>query len=572
MGKTDSLWWQTGVLYQIYPRSFQDDNGDGVGDLAGILNKLDYLSDTLGVDAMWLSPFYPSPMADFGYDVSNYTDVHPMFGDLATFDRLVAEAHRRGLRVVIDYVPNHTSDRHPWFLESRSSRDNPKRDWYIWRDPKPDGALPNNWLSLFGGPAWGWDEETRQYYLHSFLKEQPDLNWRNPEVKAAMLDVLRFWLARGVDGFRIDVAHFIMKDPELRDNPLNPYPVAMQRPLGEYDTQLHVHSVGHPDVHQVFREIRAVLNSFSDPCPRFCVGEIHEFDWSIWTSFYGDQLDELHMPFNFQFLVVPWKGTSIRSMVDGLEAHLPHGAWPNYVLGNHDESRIASRLGRAQVRVAMMLLLTLRGTPTLYYGDELSMVDVDIPHELLQDPWGLRVPGFGRDPGRTPMQWSSDPNAGFAPATTRFCWLPLAPDCDEVNVAQQIYDPRSMLTLTRRLLSLRRATPALHMGSYRGLDATDDACLIFVRELADEDLPSTTPADPMNHESDPCPIPSPVPDAQAPRRFLVALNLTGEAQQVATELEGGGRILLSTHLDREGAVGLARFALRENEGLIIAVE
>src|SRR5579859_791137 len=274
MATNEPLWWQRGIIYQIYPRSFQDSNGDGIGDLTGIEQRLDYLSEVLNVDAIWLSPIYPSPMADFGYDVSNYVDIHPLFGTLQTFDRLVAEAHRRDIRVLIDFVPNHSSDQHPWFQESRSSRDNPKRDWYYWADPKPDGSPPNNWLAFFGGRAWEWDEATGQYYLHSFLKEQPDLNWRNPEVKQAMLDVLRFWLERGVDGFRIDVAHLIMKDPQMRDNPPNPGAARHGDPWRDFETQLHVYSKGHADIHEAFRAIRSVLDDYSKERPRMAVGEI----------------------------------------------------------------------------------------------------------------------------------------------------------------------------------------------------------------------------------------------------------------------------------------------------------
>jgi glycosidase len=405
MTRIQPLWWQRGIIYQIYPRSFQDVNGDGTGDLAGIIRRLDYLSDTLGVDAIWLSPFYPSPMADFGYDVSNYVDVHPVFGDLPIFDRLVDEAHRRGLAVIIDFVPNHSSDQHPWFLESRSSRDNPRRDWYVWADAEPDGSPPNNWLSVFGGGAWEWDEATGQYYLHSFLKEQPDLNWRNPEVKQAMLDVLRFWLDRGVDGFRIDVAHLIMKDPELRDNPPNPNPPAPGAPFREYDTQLHLYDKGHADVHAAFRDIRKLLDEYSVERPRMAVGEIHEFDWPVWAGYYGEKLDELHLPFNFALIFGAWTAASVRAIVDGLEAALPAGAWPDYVLGNHDVHRIATRVGPQQARLAMMLLLTLRGTPTLYYGDEIGMQDVEVPPDMVQDPFEKNVPGLGlgRDPERTPM-------------------------------------------------------------------------------------------------------------------------------------------------------------------------
>ena len=536
-----ALWWQKGVVYQIYPRSFMDSNGDGIGDLDGITSRLDHLA-ALGVDAIWLSPFYKSPMADFGYDVADYCDVDPMFGDLAAFDRLLAAAHDRDLRVIIDYVPNHTSEQHPWFQESRSSRDNPKRDWYVWRDPRPDGSPPNNWLAVFGGRAWEYDPHTGQYYLHSFLKEQPDLNWRNPAVKAAMFDVLRFWLDRGVDGFRIDVAHLIMKDPALRDNP-PAEPSHTFKPMGDFGSQLHIHDRGHPDVHGIFRELRALLDSYSVGRPRYAVGEIHIFDWDEWAAYYGTDLDELHMPFNFALIALPWKADAVRAMVDGVEtalAKLPPVAWPNYVLGNHDEHRIASRIGRAAARVAMMLLLTLRGTPTLYYGDEIGMQDVPIPPEREQDPWGKNMPGIGvgRDPERTPMQWEPAPNAGFAPPGVE-PWLPLAEDYTMVNVAVQRDDPRSMLSLTRGLLALRRATPALHVGRYRPVEGMPPGCFVYLRESGDQ-------------------------------RRLIALNFTDQAQKL--HLSGRGAILISTHMDREGPVDLAALELRGDEGCVIALE
>ncbi len=534
---SDYLWWQTGVIYQIYPRSFRDTNGNGVGDLRGILEKLDYVSETLGVDALWLSPFYPSPMADFGYDVADYTDVDPLFGDLDTFDQLLAQAHQRGLKLIIDLVPNHSSDQHPWFIASRSSRDNPKRDWYIWADPAPDGGPPNNWLSVFGGSAWEWDEKTGQYYLHSFLKEQPDLNWRNPAVQDAMFDVVRFWLGRGVDGFRIDVAHYIMKDPALRDNPLNPTPAkSIHRPLGHYDSQLHLYDKNHPDAHTVYRAFRQVLDEYSQERPRMSVGEIHIFDWPEWASYYGKNLDELHMPFNFMLLNVPWEAGAVRRVVDGLEAALPPGAWPNYVLGNHDESRLTSRYGRAPARVAAMLLLTLRGTPTLYYGDEIGMTDVDVPLEQQKDPFGLRVPGLGRDPCRTPMQWSATSNAGFSPPDTSELWLPLAPDYRTINVAHQLEDPTSILNLYRRLLALRKTTPALQRGDYRPLDGMPETCYVFERRAGAE-------------------------------RILVALNFSGQDQNLPWS---EGRVVLSTHLDRAGEKLQGVLALRGHEGLIIA--
>lgn len=538
---TSSLWWQTGVVYQIYPRSFQDANGDGIGDLAGILQRLDYLSDTLGVDAIWLSPFYPSPMADFGYDVSDYKNIDPIFGSLEDFDRLVAEAHRRNLHVIIDFVPNHTSDQHPWFLESRSSRHNPRRDWYFWRDPKPDGSPPNNWLSLFGGKAWEYDEKTQQYYLHLFLKEQPDLNWRNPEVKAAMLDVLRFWLERGVDGFRLDVAHFIMKDPELRDNPPNPDITKADLIIGEYSTQLHIHDIAHPDVHKVFREIRQLLDAYSQDQPRFSVGEIHLFDWKEWAKYYGEHLDELHMPFNFAFIhKTPWQPKAIRAEVEAIEAALPPGAWPNYVMGNHDEQRLASRYGKEQVRVAAMLLLTLRGTPTLYQGDELGMESVEIPPEKQKDPFGLRVPGFGRDPCRTPMQWTPAENAGFSPPGVE-TWLPLSPKYKEENVEVELRDPTSVLNLYRKLLALRRATPALNRGSYRSIGETIDECFSFLREAGGQS-------------------------------YLITLNFSDNETHPLTGLAGKGKICLSTGLDRSGSISLDMLSLRPHEGLIIELK
>jgi alpha-glucosidase len=543
------LWWQTGVIYQIYPRSFQDSNGDGVGDLAGIIQRLDYLSDTLGVDAIWLSPFYPSPMADFGYDVSNYTGVDPIFGTLADFDRLVVEAHRRNLRVIIDFVPNHTSDQHPWFLESRASRDNPKRDWYVWHDPSPRsreegrvGALPNNWQSCFGGPAWEWDEKTGQYYLHSFLKEQPDLNWRNPEVKQAMFDVVRFWLERGVDGFRIDVAHYIMKDPEFRDNPYRTdIDIEEYRKKDHlYVAQIHLHDKGHPDVHTVYREFRQLLDAYSVERPRYSVGEIHIDDWNAWASYYGANLDELHMPFNFNLMRAPWSPRSLRHVVDGLEAAIPPGAWPNYVLGNHDEPRIATKYGQEYVRIAAMLLLTLRGTPTLYQGDELGMENVDIPPEKQKDPYGIRVPGKGRDGCRTPMQWSAAPNAGFAPAGAE-CWLPPASDYPTMNVERQLADPPSVLNLYRRLLAYRRATPALQWGSYRPVDGVPESCYVFLREA----------------------------DGQ---KVLVALNFAGQPVDLNLSNFGSGEIRLSTTLDREGAVNLAQLNLRPHEGVLVVLK
>ncbi len=463
-------WWKHAVIYQIYPRSFADSTGDGIGDLMGIRSKVPYLAETLGVDAIWLSPFYPSPQADFGYDVSDYCGVNPEYGTLADFDALVAACTEAGLKVIVDLVPNHSSDKHEWFIDSRSSIDSPKRDWYVWRDPAPDGGPPNNWLSVFGGPAWTLDERTGQYYLHSFLEEQPDLDWRNPAVRRAMADVLRFWLDRGVAGFRLDVAHRIGKDPEYRDDPMAEGSLdQLGKDMADYGTLDHVNSVGHPDAHGYFKEIRSVLDGYGDT---FSVGEIHEGDWEKWASWHGDG-DELHQVFDFSLLYAPWTAEGIGDLLDAQEAAVGDRFWPNHLMGNHDEPRLATRRGPAAARAAAVLLLTTRGTPTLYYGDELGMVDADIAADRQLDPWaeGAGVPG--RDGCRTPMQWSADPHGGFSPATASSTWLPLADGFEERCVDEQIADHDSMLSLYRDLLTLRRVEPALHGGDYRRREAPD---------------------------------------------------------------------------------------------------
>jgi alpha-glucosidase len=351
-------WWQTGILYQVYPRSFQDSNGDGVGDLAGIVARLPYLVE-LGVDAIWLSPIFTSPMADFGYDIADYTAIDPLFGTLADFDALVARAHALGLKVLLDFVPNHTSDRHPWFAQSRAACESDKRDWYIWRDPAPGGGPPNNWLSEFGGSAWEYDAASGQYYYHAFLRQQPDLNWRNPLVRQAMHEVMRFWLNRGVDGFRVDVIWHLIKDEGFRDNPANPDYRASEPP---YRSLLPVYSADRPEAHEVIRGLRAVIDEYAD---RVLIGEIY-LPVEKLAAYYGADLSEAHLPFNFSLIETPWRADAVASLIDRYEISLPPGAWPNWVLGNHDRPRLASRVGAEQARVAAMLLLTLRGTPTLY--------------------------------------------------------------------------------------------------------------------------------------------------------------------------------------------------------------
>jgi alpha-glucosidase len=509
-------WWQKAVIYQIYPRSFQDSTGDGIGDLNGIRSRLDHLV-SLGADTVWLSPINPSPMADFGYDVSNYTD--------DDFDQLIAEVHAKGLKLILDFVPNHSSDEHPWFIASRSSRDDAKRDWYIWRDPASDGGPPNNWLSHFGGSAWEWDEVTQQYYLHSFLKQQPDLNWRNAYVKAAMFDALRFWLKRGVDGFRVDVIWLLIKDALFRDNPPNP-----NWALGQTsrDKLLSIYDSDRPEIHDVIAEMRAVLDVFGD---RLMIGEIYLPTEKL-VTYYGIEGRGAQMPFNFLLINAVWCADNIASIIKGYEAALPHGAWPNWVLSNHDQSRIATRIGRAQARVAAMLLLTLRGTPTIYYGEELGMEDTPIPPDDVQDPAEKRQPGIGqgRDPERTPMLWDSSQNAGFS---TGKPWLPLASDHAAINVAAERSDPTSALALYEALLRLRRERPILVDAPVVGLQAAD-SILRYERRSSSDIL-------------------------------MVLLNLSAEPQQIDS---CEGDVLLSTHLDRRGTLNGHSSMLRANEGII----
>jgi alpha-glucosidase len=523
-------WWQRGTIYQVYPRSFMDSNGDGVGDLPGIVERLDHLR-WLGVDAIWISPIYPSPMKDFGYDVADYTGIDPIFGTLADFDRLVREAHARGLKVILDFVPNHSSDQHPWFRESRASRDNPKRDWYLWRDPAPDGGPPNNWLSCFGGSAWELDGATGQYYYHAFLREQPDLNWRNPEVVEAMLGVLRFWLERGVDGFRVDVLWHLVKDAQYRDNPPNP---AWRAGMDPYQSLAPVYTTDLPEVHEILKRMRRLVDGYGD---RVLIGEIY-LPIEKLVTYYGPELQGAHLPFNFQLVSARWSARDLAKMISEYESALPEGAWPNWVLGNHDQHRIATRVGPRQARVAAMLLLTLRGTPTLYYGDEIGMRDVPIPPELVRDPFERNVPGkgLGRDPERTPMQWSARGNAGFSDAQP---WLPVAPDFARVNVEAMREDPRSILELYSRLIALRRAEPALEVGRFEPIECEGDV-LAYNRVAR-----------------------------RGESAFLVALNLGDTPHVMPLEPRAEGAIALSTRLDREGEAARGTLRLDAGEGVIL---
>lgn len=485
MGTPD--WWTGAVIYHVYPRSFHDSDGDGVGDLPGLRARVPYLR-WLGVDAIWLSPFYASPGVDFGYDVADHTAVDPLMGTLTDVDGLISDAHRVGIRVMVDFVSSNTSIRHSWFAESRASRSSPRRDWYIWADPAPDGGPPNNWISVFGGSAWTWDPPTGQYYLHSFLPDIPDLNWHNPDVEAAMLDVLRFWMDRSVDGFRIDAAEHLLKDPELRNNPPAP-PVTGGHPknLGEYDCLRHLHDRGHPDIHPLYRRIRHLLNSHHPDGPRLAIAEIVPepgVGLSHWASFYGSALDEIHMPMNLTLSVLPWNASAFREAIDAVDAVIPAGASPTVAMGSHDEPRVASRYGPTQARCLLGVLLTLPGTPVLYYGDELGLPNAPVPPGEERDPWGRRNPAFNRDVGRTPMPWADVPGVGF---TTGEPWLPLPAGAGRLSVAVQSADPDSTLSLARDLLALRRRSAALRYGTYRSLNLGADL-LVYERRHGDETI------------------------------------------------------------------------------------
>lgn len=519
-------WWRDAVCYQIYPRSFADSNGDGIGDLAGITAHLDHL-EWLGVDGVWISPVHPSPDADWGYDVSDYTGVHPDLGTLDDLDGLLAEAARRNIRVLLDLVPNHTSIEHPWFVDARSSRTARHRDWYVWADPGPDGSPPNNWVSSFLGPAWTLDEPTDQWFLHNFLPEQPDVNWRNEEVRAAFDDILRFWFDRGVAGFRIDVVHMIVKDRLLRDNPPTD---ATDHWLDQLRGQRQVYNSCRPEVHDVIRRWRAVADEYTPA--RTLVGEAHVFDLEQVARFYGDG-DELDGAFNFRFLHEDFDARALRAVVEATEAVLPAGAWPVWTGGNHDKPRFPTRWCEGdpdRVRCALVMLLTLRGTPFLYYGDELGLPDTDVPLDDLRDPVSVRLhPVVNRDAARTPMPWTSALGAGFTLADVE-PWLPLG-DVAAFNVAGQRADTNSLLHLTRDLITLRRELVDLRRGDYV-THAVEGGMWAWRRGES----------------------------------VLVALNL-GEGEVVLDDVDGTVRI--GTDRARDGEAVRGRLRLRPREAVVV---
>jgi len=488
--KASSDWWRGAVIYQIYPRSFADSNGDGIGDLAGITARLDYIA-RLGVDGVWLSPFFKSPMKDFGYDVSDYCDVDPMFGSLQDFERLVLRAHEVGLKVMIDQVYSHSSDLHPWFRQSRSSRDNPKADWYVWADAKPDGTAPNNWLSVFGGSAWQWETSRRQYFLHNFLASQPDLNFHSAQVQDQILETAEFWLDLGVDGFRLDTANFYFHDKALRDNPPwgnRPRTGSAIAAVNPYGFQQHNYDKTQPENIAFLRRLRAVLDEFPD---RTTVGEIDADDALATMAEYTSGNDRLHMAYTFNLLTATFGSAHIRSTIEDLEARIGDG-WPCWSFGNHDVMRVLSRWGGANpplglAKVLVALLGSLRGSVCIYQGEELALTEAEVPFELLQDPFGIAFwPEFkGRDGCRTPMPWTA--HGKFAGFSDGGAWLPIAEQHRQRAVDAQDKPADSVLNCYRRFLGWRRHHPALQRGRIEFIDAPQNG-LALLREHEQEKI------------------------------------------------------------------------------------
>ncbi|MET4092331.1 alpha-amylase family glycosyl hydrolase [Bradyrhizobium sp. S3.5.5] len=527
--RDEGAWWETAVIYEIALISFQDSNGDGKGDLAGLMSRIDYLK-WLGVDAVWLTPIYRSPFRDLGYDISDYCSIDPAFGSLDEFDDLLKALHAANIRLILDLVPNHTANDHKWFVDGSSSPNSAKADWYIWADAAENGGPPNNWLSRFGGSAWEWCEARRQYYYHSFLVEQPDLNWRSPQVRAALADVMRFWLDRGVDGFRVDASAVLIKDELLRDNPPNPNAEGKPPP----QRQTPVFTDDRPQTMGCIEFIREVMDSYPG---RMLCGEVQGKTDRI-GHFYGNDRPRLHLPLNFALLDSLWDALSLQATIDAYFNAIPEHAWPAWVIGGHDKRRIASKIGEAQMRVLAMLLMTLRGTPFFFAGDEIGRKRVPIPRDRIRDPFEELVPDHGlcRDPERAPMRWDDSTNGGFTAGNP---WLPLEPPEGAANVAEQQRDERSILALFRALMALRREHSCLHSGGYEPLRSQNDV-LAYRR---------------IDQRND----------------ILVALNIAAEPRKWRWQCHG--RLLISTHLDRPPeSLPDSSVLLRGNEGVIVALE
>ena len=512
-------------MYEIAAMSFQDSNGDGQGDLPGLLHRIDYLS-WLGVGAVWLTPIYKSPNHDFGYDIADFCAVDPRFGTLEDFDKVVRALHDSDIRLILDLVPNHTSDQHAWFMESRASRNNPKADWYIWAEAGANGGPPNNWLSRFGGSAWEWCEERRQFYYHSFLTSQPDLNWRNLEVREAIASTMRFWLDRDVDGFRVDASAVLIKDDLLRDNPCDPEADDKTPPP---QANISVFTDDRPEAMECIEYIREILDQYD---ARLLCGEVQGKIDRI-GHFYGNNKPRLHLPLNFALLDSEWNAISLQATIDAYFKAIPKGTWPDFVIGGHDKHRVASKIGQAQAGILAMLLMTIRGTPFLFAGDEIGSEQVPIPSEQVQDPFDKLVKGFdlGRDPERAPLRWDDTDGGGF---TTGEPWLPLSRDRAR-NIMAQKRDGQSLLNLYRELIALRRRELCLLQGEYRPRRAQNDV-FSFERRLDETEI-------------------------------LVGLNISGEPR--LWEWQGSGVKLLSTGLDGRPGEVEGPIHLRPNEGVIV---
>lgn len=530
---SDQVWWKGAVFYEIYPRSFQDSNNDGIGDLKGVEKRLPYLS-ALGVDAIWISPFYKSPMADFGYDVSDYRSVDSMFGDMADFDSLLTKAHQHNIRIVIDFVPNHTSDEHSWFKESRSSTTNPKRDWYLWRDGN-NGSPPNNWPSFFSGSAWTQDEATSQYYLHLFLNRQPDLNWRNPEVVQAMHNEMSFWLEKGVDGFRLDAIGFLVKHPDLPDLPA--VPAATDIDLVQY----HIYTNNLPELHDILKSFRKLVDSFDGN--RVLIGETGSLKPHEMSQFYGKKNDEIQLPQIFLPVHMEWNAKSLRDCFTAYYDGLPDGSSPHFNIDNHDSRRLADRYGLENHRSIGMLLLTLLASPCLYYGDEIGMREGIIQPEKKQDPFNGQMTdhSLGRDPSRTPMQWNADVSSGFTSDGVE-PWLPVNPDYQDINVELQEQNPTSTLNFYKKLLQFRRQSTALKHGEIEFLDGTGDDVLAYLRKSHDE-------------------------------RLFIAINFSETTQHLdLSALTKNATFVLSSRMQSEEIGSVADISLHPHESILLKLE
>ena len=530
-------WLDSLIVYHIYPLSFMDSDGDGYGDLNGIIEKLDYLSGhkkSLNVDAVWLSAIQTSPMKDFGYDVTDYYSIDPIFGDLTTFKKLIEECHSRKLKFILDFVPNHTSNLHSWFKQSQLSKNNPKRNWYVWKDPSNNGGPPNNWVSDFGGSAWTYDKKTGQYYLHSFLPEQPDLNWRNKEVVKEMEKVLHFWLKIGVDGFRIDSVNYLKKDPLFRNDPINKkYDPQQNDP---YDRFIHKNSEGNSDLLKTINRFCKILKKYKN---KFMISEVY-LDINSMKKLYNACPEKIHIPLNPNLINIPWKAHLYKDFIDEFEKSLTKNDIPNYSLGNHDWSRLSSRIGSQNIRVAAMMLLTLRGIAFIYQGEEIGMVDGIVPADRVKDPLGNETDTNreGRDRARTPMHWKNKKNAGFS--RNEETWLPISSSYKKINIKDQEKDPRSVLNLYKTLIKYKKNLVALKEGSYESIDSKDRELFIYARKKKDKEV-------------------------------IIALNFSNKEKNINIR-NSEAKILCSTYMDKKDLLtDLKNVPLRQNEGCIFKV-